>query len=87
MGGWRRGAQLAAASNWAEQVSMADQTRMQHGSKAERPATGWRLGGRRGGVKRAGGRAGERLVTLQSSQPLCVGGGGGGVQKEPAVTP
>ncbi|KAI4813302.1 hypothetical protein KUCAC02_024635 [Chaenocephalus aceratus] len=29
--GWK--AQLAAASNWAEQVSMADQSRMQHGSK------------------------------------------------------
>lgn len=26
-------AQLAAASNWAEQVSMADQTHMQCGSK------------------------------------------------------
>lgn len=33
--GWKNGgeAQLAAASNWAEQVSMADQTHMQRGSK------------------------------------------------------
>lgn len=33
--GWKNGgeAQLAAASNWAEQVSMADQTHMQCGSK------------------------------------------------------
>lgn len=33
--GWKNGgeAQLVAASNWAEQVSMADQTHMQCGSK------------------------------------------------------
>ena len=32
-------AQLAAASNWAEQVSMADQTHMQCGSKERVRAT------------------------------------------------
>lgn len=33
--GWKNGgeAQLAASSNWAEQVSMADETHMQCGSK------------------------------------------------------
>lgn len=33
--GWKNGgeAQLAAASNWAEQVSMAEQTHMRRGSK------------------------------------------------------
>lgn len=40
-GGWRREAQLAGASNWAEQVSMADQSRMQHGEAGHR-LEGWR---------------------------------------------
>ncbi|KAG8000000.1 hypothetical protein GBF38_002117 [Nibea albiflora] len=55
--GWKNGgeAQLAAASNWAEQVSMADQAHMQCRSKERERATskvagqarlqGWRKGG------------------------------------------
>ncbi|GLD68562.1 uncharacterized protein AKAME5_001987500 [Lates japonicus] len=85
--GWKNGreAQLAAASNWAEQVSMADQTHMHCGSKEREKATSKVAGqaglqGWRRGVK--GGQAGERLVTLQQSQLLCDRG-----QREPAVTP
>lgn len=83
---WEGGgeAQLAAASNWAEQVSMADQTRMQCGSKAAKPATGWR---QRGGVKQAGGRARDwshssrhSLFVLEVEVEV-VGGWGGGCRK------
>lgn len=69
---WKNGgeAQLAAASNWAEQVSTADQTHMQRGSKeraGHEQSSGAGEAARGGG----GGQAGERLVTLQQPQPLC----------------
>ncbi|XP_032364376.1 uncharacterized protein LOC116678740, partial [Etheostoma spectabile] len=60
--GWKNGweAQLAAASNWAEQVFMADQTHMQCGSKEreghkQSSRAGQAVGVEEGGVKRARG--------------------------------
>ena len=77
--GWKNGgeAQLAAASNWAEQVSMADQTHMQRGSKERVGHKQSSRAGQAAGVEEGGGvQAGERPVTLQQSQPfLCVTGG------------
>lgn len=75
--GWKNGgeAQLAAASNWAEQVSMADQTHMQCGSKEREARKQSSRAGQAvgvverggGGVKRAGGReAGHTPVVTAS---------------------
>lgn len=76
--GWKNGgeAQLAAASNWAEQVSMADQAHMQCRSKERERATskvagqarlqGWRKRGV-GGVSRAGGREAGHTPAVTAS--------------------
>lgn len=73
--GWKNGgeAQLAAGSNWAEQVSMADRTHMQRRSE-EREGHKQSSGAGRAagavveeGVKRAGGReAGHTPVVTAS---------------------
>lgn len=68
---WRK-AQLAAAPNWTEQVSMADQIHMQRGSK-ERERDTSKIAGqarrrrRRGGGRRAGGREAGHTPAVTAS--------------------
>lgn len=73
--GWKNGgeAQLAAASNWAEQVSMADQTHMQRGSKERVGHKQSSRAGEAAGAEEVGRRA--RGWSHSSSHSLFVTGG------------
>lgn len=66
-------AQLAAASNWAEQVSMADQTHMQRGSKERVGHKQSSRAGEAAGAEEVGRRA--RGWSHSSSHSLFVTGG------------
>lgn len=73
--GWKNGgeAQLAAASNWAEQVSMADQIHMQCGSKERGGHKRSSRAGEAAGVEEVGRQA--RGWSHSSSHSLFVTGG------------
>lgn len=77
--GWKNGgeAQLAAASNWAEQVSMADQTHMQRRSKEREGHKQSSRAGQAVRVEVEGCKAGRqvRAWSHSSSHSLCVTGG------------
>lgn len=73
--GWKNGgeAQLEAASNWAEQVSMADQTHMQRGSKERVGHKQSSRAGEAAGAEEVGWRV--RGWSHSSSHSLFVTGG------------